>query len=149
MKTGKFSATVVIVLAIALLCTGICAWQTVNLISHQNVFSADHPDYVPHSWYLLGLLTVTAVLGVGQLVLRRKRALCGALSVVMIVLESLALRAAAGQHYNMGMLISDYGISVPFEGGWLLLILAVALIIATVAQLLILLFSVGVNSVER
>lgn len=138
MKTKTFSVTVVIILVIALLCTGICAWQTGQMLSHQGAFSTDHPDYIPHSWYLLTLLAAPAVLAGGQMVLRRKGSpvLCGALSVLMLVLEVLALGAAAEQHYHLGMLVSDYGVQVPFVGGWVLLILAVALLIATVVQVL-------------
>ena len=144
MKTKIFSVTTIIILVIALLCTGICAWQTVLMLSHQTAFAADHPDYIPHSWYLLALVAALAVLAGGELVLRRKGnpVLCGALSVLMLVLEVLALGAAADQHYNLGMLVSDYGIRIPFEGGWVLLILAVAILIATAVQLLTVIISV-------
>ena len=51
------------------------------------------------------------------------------------------MRAAATQLYNLGMLVSDYGIRFPFDGGWLLMALVVLLMAAAVAQMLILLFS--------
>lgn len=144
MKTKGFTVTTAIIIAMEILCVAICAWQTAYLVSFQDIFAADHPTYVSHSWILLTLLLVPALLACGQAALSRKRGrplLCGSMSVLMIVLEVLALRAAADQHYHMGMLISDYGIQVPFDGGWLLLLLVAALIVATITQLLIVLFS--------
>lgn len=148
MKTKGFTVTTAVIIAMDILCAAICAWQTAYFVSFQDIFSADHPTYVSHSWFLLALLLVPALLACGQAVLSRKRGmvpgspvLCCSMSVLMIVLEVLALRAAADQHYHIGMLISDYGIQIPFDGGWLLLLLVVALIVATITQLLIVLFS--------
>lgn len=144
MKTKGFTVTTAIILTMDILCVAICARQTAYLISFQDIFAAEHPAYVSHSWILLTLLLVPALLACGQAVLSRgrgRRLLCGSMSVAMIVLEVLALRAAADQHYHMGMLISDYGLQMPFNGGWLLLILVVTLLIATVTQLLMVLFS--------
>ena len=148
MKTRSFTVTTAIIIAMDIICVAICAWQTAYLVSFQDIFAAEHPSYVSHSWILLTLLLLVAALTCGQAVLSCKRVmapsspvLCCFMSVLMIVLEVLVLRAAADQHYHMGMLISDYGIQVPFDGGWLLLLLAVALIAATITQLLIALLS--------
>lgn len=152
MKTKGFAVTTAIIIALAILCAGICGWQTAHLISSQAVFTAEHPDYVAHSWYLLILLLATAVLACGQLVLRRKQGhplLCGGISAGLILLGVLVLRAAADQHYHLGMLISDYGIQIPFEGGWLLLLLAAVLIIVTIAQLLTVCFSALAKPTEK
>lgn len=147
-KRYLFNVTTAIIIAMAVICVIICARQTAYLISFQEVFAAEHPTYVRHSWSLLALLLAPAMLACGQIALLRKRGMllgsqiiCCAMSVAMIVLEALALQASADQHYNMGMLISDYGIRVPFEGGWLLLLLGVALIIATATQMLMVIFS--------
>lgn len=141
MKTKGFAVTTAIIAAMDIICVAICAWQTAYLISFQDIFAAEHPSYVSHSWILLTLLLVLAALTCGQAVMSRKNrespVLCCTVSVLMIVLEVLALRAAADQHYHMGMLISDYQIQAPFDGGWLLLLLVVALIAATITQLLI------------
>lgn len=148
MKIKGFTATTAIIIAVGILCVAVCAGQTAYLVSFQNLFAAEHPTYVPHSWIMLTFLLVPTVLACGQVVVSRKReltpkrlVLCCIMSVVMVVLEVLALRAAADQHYHMGMLESDYGIQVPFESGWLLLFLVMALIAVTVTQLLITLFA--------
>lgn len=148
MKTKGFKVTTAIVIAIGILCLVICAWQTANFISNQSVFQAEHPQYISYCWALMGRTAALTVLACCQAILSRKMAqsvgntiLCSALSIGMIVLEVLTLRAAATQLYNLGMLVSDYGIRIPFDGGWLLLALIVLLMAAAVAQLLIILFS--------
>lgn len=147
-KRYLFNVTTAIIIAMAVICVVICARQTAYLISYQDAFVAEHPTYVGHSWRLLAFLLASALFACGQVVLLHKRGmmlgsqvLCCAMSVAMIVLDVFALRASADQHYHMGMLISDYGIQVPFEGGWMLLLLGVALIVATITQLLIVIFS--------
>lgn len=141
MKTKGFTVATAVIIVAAVLCAGICGWQTAYLVSQQDIFAAEHPDYISHSWCLLALVLAPALLAWGQAALIGRPVLCGSVSVVMTVLEILALRAAADQHYHMGMLTSDYGLQVPFESGWVLMILVVALIVATIAQLLIVVFS--------
>lgn len=151
MKTRGYTATTAVIIFLALLCAGICGWQTAQLISWQDTFAAEHPDYVSHSWILLTDLAVTVLLAWGQAVLRRRKGnplLCGVMSAATVVLGVLILRAAADQHYHMGILISDYGIEIPFEGGWLLLVLAALLLLATAAQLLTVLFSVLIKRTD-
>lgn len=147
-KRYLLTVATAIIIAIAVACIGICARQTGYMISLQDAFVTDYPSYIPHSWGLLALLLATAMLACGQIAVLRRRGmmpgsqmLCCAMSAVMIVLEVLALRASAEQHYHLGMLISDYGIQIPFEGGWMLLILGVAIIVATAVQALIMIFS--------
>jgi hypothetical protein len=143
-----FSVTTVIIIVMTAICISICAWQTACMVNLQNVFAADHPTYVPHSWTLLGMLLGLAVLAYGQNKRNSRREmkpanslLYGIMSALMIVLEVLALRSAADQHYHMGMLISDYGIAMPFHGGWLLMGLIVALVLATAVQLVTIIIS--------
>ena len=138
MSNKVFSVITAIILVLAIICTVICGWQTGNLRSCQDVFAAEHPDYIPHSWYLLMLATVVAALAGAQLILRNKISALptGAVSALMAVLEVLTIRAAVDQHYNAGIVISDYGIQFPFESGWLLLGLMAVLILGTAAQLL-------------
>lgn len=143
-KKYSFTVTTAMIIAMAVVCSAICVGQTAFLISYQDMFAAEHPTYIGHSWILLTLLLVPAALACGQVALSRRKThsiLCGSMSVLMIPLEVQALRAAADQHYHMGMLISDYGIQMPFDSGWLLLILVLALMIATFTQLMIVIFS--------
>ncbi len=144
MRRKGCAVTSTLIITIGIICVAICSWQAVFFTSNRSAFDADHPSYVLHSWILLTLLLVPTVLACGQVVLSRRKTspmLFGAMSALMIVLEVLALRFAADQHYHMGMLISDYGIQAPFTGGWLLLLLVVVLIVATIAQLLTFLFT--------
>ena len=150
-----FSVTTVIIIVMTAICISICAWQTACMVNLQNVFAADHPTYVPHSWTLLGMLLGLAVLAYGQNKRNSMREmkpanslLYGIMSALMIVLEVLALRFAADQHYHMGMLISDYGIAVPFQCGWLSMGLIVALILATAAHLLTIIITALVKHTE-
>ena len=148
MKTKGFKVTTSIIISLGFLCLAICAWQTANLISNQSVFQAEHPQYVTHSWVLLGLSGALTALACCQAIIAcgmassvKSAGLCSVLSIGMMVLEVLTLRAAATQLYNLGMLVSDYGIRFPFDGGWLLMALVILFIIAAMAQLLIILFS--------
>ena len=142
MKTKGFKVTTSMIISLGFLCLAICAWQTANFISNQSVFQAEHPQYVSHCWVLLGLTAGMTALACCQAILAcwmapsvRSSILCGVLST------GLGLRAAATQLYNLGMLVSDYGIRFPFDGGWLLMALVVLLMAAAVAQMLILLCS--------
>ena len=139
--------TAVIIIAIALVCAVLFAGQSMPLILLQEQFAAEHPDYVSHSWYLLGLLLATAALAAGS---RRSgsKALVWAASAGTIVLAVLALLAAADQLYYMGIL-RDQGIEVLFEADWLLLVLTAVLILAAVVQFLILVFSALAKSSEN
>lgn len=137
-----------IIMAMAAVCLIICARQTAYLVSVRDVFGAAHPDYVGHSWRLLALLLAPALLAGSQTVLLHRRGmapasqvLCCVLSAAMLVPEGMALGAAFTQHYNMAMLVSDYGLRLPFDGGWLLLLLVAALLAVTAAQLLTVIFS--------
>ena len=148
MKTKGFKVTTSIIISLGFLCLAICAWQTANFISNQSVFQAEHPQYVSHCWVLLGLTAAMTVLACCQAILSCWMApsagssvLCGVFSTGLIVLEVPTLRAAAAQLYNLGMLVSDYGIRFPFDGGWLLMALVVLLMVAAVAQMLIILCS--------
>lgn len=147
-KRYLLTVTTAILIAMAVICVVICARQTAFLISLQDAFAAEHPTYVGHSWSLLALLLAPTLLACGQIVLLHRRGmtpgsqiLCGAMSAAMLAAEVPALRAAADQHYHLGMLVSDYGLRIPHDGGWLLLLLGVALIVVTVTQFLIVIFS--------
>lgn len=155
-KRYFLTVTTAVIIAIAFICAVICGRQTAFLISAQDAFTAAHPTYVSHSWCLLALLLAPALLAWGQLALLRRRgmtpgsqAVCCIISAVMLTLEVPALRAAADQHYHMSMLVSDYGLRLPADGGWLLLILAVALIAATATQLLTVIFSALLRCGEK
>ena len=139
MKNKTFSVSAVITAVMALICAVLFALQTVPLVLFEEHFPAEHPAYVMHSWYLLAIFLAAAVLAT---VSRRSRSLarCCVISAVTVVLAILAMQGTADHHYYMGIL-RDLGIYAPFDAGWLLLALSVALIIATAVQFLIPVFS--------